>query len=110
MSEKLEKAIDTVVPTLSETIAANKKRWYAVKVLENDEKVMNHIHPETAYRQIGKCLPQTFIPHIHLLGYQEAGHCHHNHIGRTVIEKHLKLFFGIFFCSYDNQPPCWRKK
>ena len=42
-SEKLEKAIDTVVPTLSETIAANKKRWYAVKVLENDEKVMNHI-------------------------------------------------------------------
>jgi len=30
-SEKLEKAIDTVVPTLSETIAANKKRWYAVK-------------------------------------------------------------------------------
>ena len=43
MSEKLEKAIDTVVPALSETIAANKKRWYAVKVLENDEKVMNHI-------------------------------------------------------------------
>ena len=43
MSEKLEKAIDTVVPTLSETIAASKKRWYAVKVLENDEKVMNHI-------------------------------------------------------------------
>ena len=42
-SEKLEKAIDTVVPALSETIAANKKRWYAVKVLENDEKVMNHI-------------------------------------------------------------------
>ena len=41
--EKLEKAIDTVVPALSETIAANKKRWYAVKVLENDEKVMNHI-------------------------------------------------------------------
>ena len=39
-SEKLEKAID---PTLSETIAASKKRWYAVKVLENDEKVMNHI-------------------------------------------------------------------
>ena len=26
-SEKLEKAIDTVVPTLSETIAASKKRW-----------------------------------------------------------------------------------
>ena len=42
-SEKIEKAIDTVVPALSETIAANKKRWYAVKVLENDEKVMNHI-------------------------------------------------------------------
>ena len=42
-SEKLEEAIDTVVPALSETIAANKKRWYAVKVLENDEKVMNHI-------------------------------------------------------------------
>ena len=42
-SEKLEKAIDTVVPALSETIAANKKRWYAVKVLENDEKVMNNI-------------------------------------------------------------------
>ena len=42
-SEKLEKAIDTVVPALSEIIAANKKRWYAVKVLENDEKVMNHI-------------------------------------------------------------------
>ena len=39
-SEKIEKAIDTVVPALSETIAANKKRWYAVKVLENDEKVM----------------------------------------------------------------------
>ena len=43
LAEKLEKAIDTVVPALSETIAANKKRWYAVKVLENDEKVMNHI-------------------------------------------------------------------
>lgn len=42
-SEKLEEAIDTVVPALSETIATNKKRWYAVKVLENDEKVMNHI-------------------------------------------------------------------
>ena len=42
-SEKIEKAIDTVVPALSETITANKKRWYAVKVLENDEKVMNHI-------------------------------------------------------------------
>ena len=42
-SEKIEKAIDAVVPALSETIAANKKRWYAVKVLENDEKVMNHI-------------------------------------------------------------------
>ena len=42
-SEKIEKAIDTVVPVLSETITANKKRWYAVKVLENDEKVMNHI-------------------------------------------------------------------
>ena len=39
-SEKIEKAIDTVVPALSETITANKKRWYAVKVLENDEKVM----------------------------------------------------------------------
>mgnify|MGYP000382259774 CR=1 FL=1 len=33
-SEKIEKAIDTVVPALSETITANKKRWYAVKVLE----------------------------------------------------------------------------
>ena len=42
-SEKIEKAIDTVVLALSETITANKKRWYAVKVLENDEKVMNHI-------------------------------------------------------------------
>ena len=42
-SEKIEKAIDTVVQALSETITANKKRWYAVKVLENDEKVMNHI-------------------------------------------------------------------
>ena len=46
-SEKIEKAIDTVVPALSETIAANKKRWYAVKVLENDEKVMNHIVLDT---------------------------------------------------------------
>lgn len=46
-SEKLEEAIDTVVPALSETIATNKKRWYAVKVLENDEKVMNHIVLDT---------------------------------------------------------------
>ena len=21
----------------------------------------------------------------------------------------VDFFFGIFFCSYDNQPPCWRK-
>ena len=46
-SEKLEEAIDTVVPALSETIATNKKRWYAVKALENDEKVMNHIVLDT---------------------------------------------------------------
>lgn len=41
--EKIEAAINEVTPLLSNRIAANKKRWYAVKVLENDEKVMNQI-------------------------------------------------------------------
>ncbi len=41
--EKIEAAINEVTPLLSNRIAANKKRWYAVKVLENDEKVMKQI-------------------------------------------------------------------
>ena len=39
----LKELINEVTPLLSNRIAANKKRWYAVKVLENDEKVMNQI-------------------------------------------------------------------
>ena len=42
-SEEMEKAVETVSSLLSNSIPTNKKRWYAVKVLENDEKVMSRL-------------------------------------------------------------------
>lgn len=42
-NEEMEKAVDTVSSLLSDSIPTNKKRWYAVKVLENDEKVMSRL-------------------------------------------------------------------
>lgn len=42
-NEGMEKAVETVSSLLSDSIPTNKKRWYAVKVLENDEKVMSRL-------------------------------------------------------------------
>ena len=39
-SEELEKAVAAVAEVLPESISADKKRWYAVKFLENDSKVV----------------------------------------------------------------------
>ena len=42
-SEDLEKAVATVAEVLPESISADKKRWYAVKFLENDSKVVESV-------------------------------------------------------------------
>ena len=42
-SEDLEKAVAVVAEVLPESISADKKRWYAVKFLENDSKVVESV-------------------------------------------------------------------
>ena len=42
-SEELEKAVAAVAEVLPESISADKKRWYAVKFLENDSKVVESV-------------------------------------------------------------------
>ena len=42
-SEDLEKAVAAVAEVLPESISADKKRWYAVKFLENDSKVVESV-------------------------------------------------------------------
>ena len=42
-SEDLEKAVAVVAEVLPESISADKKRWYAVKFLENDSKVVENV-------------------------------------------------------------------
>ena len=42
-SEDLEKAVAVVAEVLPESISADKKRWYAVKFLENDSKVIESV-------------------------------------------------------------------
>ena len=42
-SEDLEKAVAAVAEVLPESISADKKRWYAVKFLENDSKVVENV-------------------------------------------------------------------
>ena len=42
-SEYLEKAVAAVAEVLPESISADKKRWYAVKFLENDSKVVESV-------------------------------------------------------------------
>ena len=42
-SEEMEKAVAAVVEVLPDSITADKKRWYAVKFLENDSKVVESV-------------------------------------------------------------------
>ena len=42
-SAELEKAVAEVVKVLPDSISVNKKRWYAVKFLENDSKVVESV-------------------------------------------------------------------
>ncbi|MFR5749188.1 MAG: ferrous iron transport protein B, partial [Thomasclavelia spiroformis] len=42
-SKKLEKAIDEVMKVLPNSISEDKKRWYAIKLLENDSKVSENL-------------------------------------------------------------------
>ena len=42
-SKKLEKAIDEVMKVLPNSIGEDKKRWYAIKLLENDSKVSENL-------------------------------------------------------------------
>ena len=42
-SEDLEKAVAAVAEVLPESISADKKRWYALKFLENDSKVVESV-------------------------------------------------------------------
>ena len=42
-SEEMEKAVVAVVEVLPDSITADKKRWYAVKFLENDSKVVESV-------------------------------------------------------------------
>ena len=42
-SEDLERAVAAVAEVLPESISADKKRWYAVKFLENDSKVVESV-------------------------------------------------------------------
>ena len=43
LSEEMEKAVAAVVEVLPDSITADKKRWYAVKFLENDSKVVESV-------------------------------------------------------------------
>ena len=42
-SEEMEKAVAAVAAVLPDSISADKKRWYAVKFLENDSKVVESV-------------------------------------------------------------------
>lgn len=42
-SKKLEKAISEVIAVLPNSIGKDKKRWYAIKLLENDAKVSKNL-------------------------------------------------------------------
>ncbi len=50
-SKDLEKAISDIEAGLPESIAANQKRWYAVKLLENDSKVQESLSLSDAEKQ-----------------------------------------------------------
>ena len=51
-SADLEKAIENVKQQLPASISADKKRWYAVKLLENDSKVSGSMSLGTAARSV----------------------------------------------------------
>ncbi len=50
-SADLEKAISDIEAGLPESIPANQKRWYAVKLLENDDKVQESLRVSDAEKQ-----------------------------------------------------------
>ena len=55
--EIFSKEIETAVSEISEnlpSISEQKRRWYAVKVLENDEKVMNELSLSAEARKVSK--------------------------------------------------------
>lgn len=51
-SADLEKAIDSVKQQLPASVSEDKKRWYAVKLLENDSKVSGSMSLGTAARSV----------------------------------------------------------
>ena len=56
-SEIFSKEIETAVSEISEnlpSISEQKRRWYAVKVLENDEKVMNELSLSAEARKVSQ--------------------------------------------------------
>lgn len=54
-STELEKAIVEVENQLPASISVDKKRWYAIKLLENDSKVVEHLQ--------GKIINQAIVDH-----------------------------------------------
>lgn len=54
-SSELEKAIVEVENQLPASISVDKKRWYAIKLLENDSKVVEHLQ--------GKIINQAIVDH-----------------------------------------------
>ena len=51
-SKDIEKAVDEIKDVLPSSIALNKKRWYAIKLLENDEKVVSELNLDASAKAV----------------------------------------------------------
>lgn len=55
-SKEMEAAVCEVKKVLPDTVTENEKRWYAIKLLENDSKVMETMHlPEAGTAVVAGC-------------------------------------------------------
>lgn len=58
-SDEMEKAVAAVAAVLPDSISADKKRWYAVKFLENDSKVVESVALPHPYQHSRVCKKRT---------------------------------------------------